>query len=149
MKRIVRFVLFFSLLAAVLGIGARILWFYCMVKFYNPEGFILGFGIILISAGFSIAAMWHRLNPAITRAPSAAIPVSGFSDTYGLSKAETAILEMLASGLKNAEIAEARHVSLNTVKTHLSHIYQKTGVQHRTQLLAMIRNENHQNHPKE
>lgn len=149
MKRAIKSVFLFSVLAAAAGLGTRILWYYCMIKNYNPEGFIFGFGIILLSAGFGIAGMWHKLKPGTPSNPDKALPVSGFSDTYGLSKAETAILEMLAGGLKNAEIAEARHVSLNTVKTHLSHIYQKTGVRHRTQLLAMIRNENNQNHPKE
>jgi len=45
-----------------------------------------------------------------------------------LSRRETEIAALAATGLSCAEIAECLLVSVNTVKTHLSHVYLKAGV---------------------
>ncbi|MFP9115207.1 response regulator transcription factor [Flavobacterium sp. RHBU_3] len=50
-----------------------------------------------------------------------------------LSKRELEVLQLMASGMSNAEIAEQLFVSLNTVKTHSSKIYEKLDVKRRTQ----------------
>jgi LuxR family maltose regulon positive regulatory protein len=39
----------------------------------------------------------------------------------------------------NAEIAEAMYVSIHTVKTHVRHILDKLGVQHRGEAVRMAR----------
>lgn len=50
----------------------------------------------------------------------------------GLSKRELEVLELMAGGLSNNEIAERLFVSLNTVKTHNSNIFEKLDVNRRT-----------------
>ena len=50
-----------------------------------------------------------------------------------LSKRELEVLELMAQGLSNREIAERLFVSLNTVKTHTSRLFEKMDVQRRTQ----------------
>lgn len=52
---------------------------------------------------------------------------------YELSKRELEVLELMAKGLSNQEIAEALFVSLNTIKTHSSNIFAKLDVKRRTQ----------------
>lgn len=54
-----------------------------------------------------------------------------------LTQSERAVLELLGAGRKNAEIARALHVSVETVRTHAKHIYRKLGVSSRTELLAI------------
>lgn len=54
----------------------------------------------------------------------------------GLSAREWEVLERLAEGLTNAQIAEAIGVSDNTVKFHLQNIFQKLGVNNRTEAAA-------------
>jgi DNA-binding NarL/FixJ family response regulator len=49
-----------------------------------------------------------------------------------LSQREIEVLELVAHGLSNQEIAKALHVSNATVKTHLIHIFNKLGVDDRT-----------------
>lgn len=53
----------------------------------------------------------------------------------GLSKREIEVLEMLARGYSNQQIADKLFVSLNTVKTHISSIYQKLNAKRRTQAI--------------
>lgn len=50
-----------------------------------------------------------------------------------LSRREMEVLELMARGLSNGEIAERLFVSLNTVKTHSSNLYSKLDAKRRTQ----------------
>ena len=50
-----------------------------------------------------------------------------------LSKREMEVLELMAQGLSNQEIADRLYVSLNTVKTHTSRLFEKMDVKRRTQ----------------
>ncbi|MEQ9303143.1 MAG: LuxR C-terminal-related transcriptional regulator [Marinoscillum sp.] len=56
-----------------------------------------------------------------------------------LSDRELEVLDLLATGLSNQEIADKLFVSLNTVKTHLSNLYQKLSVTRRTQAIQKAR----------
>lgn len=56
-----------------------------------------------------------------------------------LSDREVEILQALASGASNRELADQLFISLATVKTHLIHIYQKLGVDNRTAAVTVAR----------
>ena len=60
-------------------------------------------------------------------------PTSGWSS---LTPTETAVVELLAQGLTNPQIAERLFISRATVKTHLIHVFNKLGVSTRSQLAA-------------
>jgi DNA-binding NarL/FixJ family response regulator len=51
----------------------------------------------------------------------------------GLSDRERAVLELMASGATNPEIAEALFLSRHTIKEHASAVYQRLGVRNRTE----------------
>ena len=53
-----------------------------------------------------------------------------------LTQRESEILERLAKGYSNKEIANLLNLSLDTVRTHLRHIYEKLHVHSRTEALA-------------
>lgn len=55
--------------------------------------------------------------------------------TLGLTPRELEILELMAAGLSNKEIAERAFVSENTVKTHASRVLDKLGAARRTQAI--------------
>jgi len=73
-------------------------------------------------------AIQQRLIAAVTSAaPSAATP------PHDLTGREIEVLKLIAGGMSNPEIAAALVVSQATVKTHVNHIFQKTGVRDRAQ----------------
>lgn len=56
-----------------------------------------------------------------------------------LSSREMEVLEGMAMGLSNQEIAERLFVSLNTVKTHSQNLFEKLDVKRRTQAVEQAR----------
>ncbi len=55
-------------------------------------------------------------------------------EKQGISKREREVIKYVAKGYTNREIAEALHISEQTVKCHLSRIYKKLGINNRLHL---------------
>lgn len=55
---------------------------------------------------------------------------------HQLSRKERVILEALSKGLTNRELAKELEISTNTVKFHLSNLYEKLSVKNRAQAIA-------------
>lgn len=55
----------------------------------------------------------------------------------GITRRELEILELIAGGLSNREIADKLFVSENTVKTHSSRLFDKLGAKRRTQAVQI------------
>ncbi|MDQ3551852.1 MAG: response regulator transcription factor, partial [Bacteroidota bacterium] len=51
----------------------------------------------------------------------------------GLSNREIEVLQLMAAGFSNQEIADQLFVSVNTIKTHSSNVFEKLDVKRRTQ----------------
>lgn len=66
------------------------------------------------------------------------MPMVRVMETYGLTKREGAILEMLLSGLGNDEICSRASITNNTLKKHILNSYKKLGIKNRVQLFRMI-----------
>ena len=60
------------------------------------------------------------------------------AQAFSLSEREREILSLLTYGKTAKTIASDTFISYNTVKTHISHIYQKTGVHTREELIALV-----------
>jgi NarL family two-component system response regulator LiaR len=57
--------------------------------------------------------------------------------SLGITRREMEVLELMAQGLSNQEIAAKLFVSENTVKTHLSRVFDKLGARRRTQAVQL------------
>ena len=103
----------------------------------------------LAAAMASVAEGHRHLGPTVLDAlmpprTSASAPASGRVDALDLAVArsvrlsgrERAVLELLATGRSNREIAGTLHIGVETVKTHLSNVYVKLGVRRRDQAIA-------------
>lgn len=60
-------------------------------------------------------------------------------EKFGISRREYEVLELMAEGLSNQEIAERTFVSIHTIKTHISNLFIKLDVKRRTQAVTKAR----------
>ena len=74
-------------------------------------------------------AVQHHVLAALTEQATAELP-------DGLTPREVEVLQLIAEGLTNAEIAERLVVSAATVKSHVNHIFAKAGVRDRAQAVV-------------
>jgi DNA-binding CsgD family transcriptional regulator len=89
----------------------------------------------LIAAIFAALGIWLGIKLTATR-PAPAPPVAPIVPT-NMTRREVEILELIAQGLSNREIAEKLCVSENTVKTHCSRVFGKLGAKRRTQAVQL------------
>jgi LuxR family maltose regulon positive regulatory protein len=82
-------------------------------------------------AAFPIAEP-EQTGPSRTQAPKSRL-------VEPLSERELEVLQLIAEGLTNPEIASRLFLALNTVKAHTRNIYGKLGVHNRTQAVARTR----------
>ena len=91
--------------------------------------------LIFIIALIFVALGWWLAN-ALTNKPTVSgefHPNQKAQNYLGLSDRELEVLELVAAGHSNKEIAGKLFVSINTVKTHLQKVYEKLEVNRRTQ----------------
>lgn len=93
--------------------------------------FALAWSIILISVFVK-----HLSTPAPVAAEG--IPAR-FREAHGITERESDVIELVAEGLTNKEIADRLFVSLATVRTHLYNVFRKTGAKSRVDLLRIAR----------
>lgn len=58
------------------------------------------------------------------------------TDSFNLTQRESEILNLIVQGLDNREIANKLFISLETVRNHIRHIYEKLGVNSKTQAVV-------------
>jgi DNA-binding NarL/FixJ family response regulator len=61
------------------------------------------------------------------------------AEDFQLTSREQEILSLLAMGYSNQKIADKLYVSVNTVKTHMSNLFDKLGARSRVEALARAR----------
>ncbi|WP_084421235.1 helix-turn-helix transcriptional regulator [Henriciella litoralis] len=96
--------------------------------------------IALLAALFLAVGVWA--GALLFRRPSAADRSDGNPEAQaalGISAREMDVLELLATGLSNKEIARKLNVSPNTVKTHVARLLEKLEADRRTQAISKAR----------
>ncbi|WP_154660758.1 LuxR C-terminal-related transcriptional regulator [Marinobacter nanhaiticus] len=91
---------------------------------------------VLASAGDS--DFYDKLR-AYFRVEKSDRPAGGEALAEPISDRERGVLELIAIGLSNQDIADRLHISLHTVKTHARRINAKLGVRSRTQAIVRAR----------
>ncbi len=64
--------------------------------------------------------------------------MGAFRTRYRLSKREAEVVELVMLGFRNRDIATTLGTSPTTIKKHLTHVFDKVGVDTRTQLVSRI-----------
>lgn len=96
----------------------------------------LEFYLGLVAAVFTGLGIWmgpRLMRRKIVVVSPAFVLDSAMLDKLGISKREHEVLELMALGHSNQEIAEKLFVSVNTVKTHMGNLFLKLEVNRRTQ----------------
>lgn len=115
-------------------------------------GSLLGIVVPLDPAALSLIALFLFVPAvlflgadALAPSPLPSVPalanataLSAFADAYGLSAREREVLELWIEGNHIDQVAEQLSVSKNTAKTHVTHIYRKTGAANREELLELV-----------
>ena len=101
----------------------------------------------IIAAIFAVLGIWLGLKLTRTRetvvvkeVPAPAVPFIPDDKKrldLSITPRELEILELIAQGMSNREIAEKLFVSENTVKTHSSRVFDKLGARRRTQAVQL------------
>ena len=68
-----------------------------------------------------------------------AAEIDAIANSFDLTPSEARTLEHLAGGATIAETAEALGISTNTARTHLAHIFSKTGTSRQTDLIMLVK----------
>ena len=95
------------------------------------EFVITGIAVVFLILGLIL----NRRNRNRGLSESIAEVDSAKIEELGISKREYEILEQIAAGLSNKEIAEALFVTESTIKTHVSNLFTKLDVKRRTQAI--------------
>ena len=95
--------------------------------------------VTLVAILFIVLGIWVGLKVARRHEPGPFEINSKALDSLGISEREYAVLEQLAAGQSNKEIARTLGISPNTVKTHVAHLYAKLDVSKRTEAVNRSR----------
>lgn len=126
------------LYALALGLAATLLaW---LEYRYLARAFSFEIYLLLTAGGAIVLGAWlgNRLTPRCAP-PEPFERNAAAARSLGLSPRELDILDRLAAGESNKEIARRLGISPNTVKTHVARVYDKLAVQRRIQAVEKAR----------
>lgn len=138
-----RHVLLYGLLGGVLIAGLKLVEYRWLVVEYRVE--IYGGIVAAVFAGVGIwlgFKLTRNTETVVVREVMVPGPADFVRDqeklqALAITPRELEVLELIAAGLSNKEIAERVFVSENTVKTHLSRVFDKLGARRRTQAVQL------------
>jgi len=96
--------------------------------------------VALIAAGFMGLGIW--VGARLFRKEPRAVdftPNERAQSSLGITEREREVLQLLADGRSNKEIAARLGLSPNTVKTHVARLFEKLRVARRTEAIALAR----------
>ncbi len=131
----------YGLLMALLLLLLKWLEFRLVVADHLLELYTGAIATIFTALGIWLALKLARpkIAPVVMEKEIPADRANGFTvnecdaANLNISRREFDVLQLMAEGLSNQEIADRLFVSLNTVKTHASRVFEKLDVKRRTQ----------------
>jgi two-component system, NarL family, response regulator LiaR len=127
-----RTILLYGLSLAVLIFLLKLIEYKFVVRDLSLEFYIGAIAIFFTVLGVWVGLKLTKKKMVIITNPAFQFDQSRI-DSLGISKREYEVLELMAKGLSNQEIADKLFVSLNTIKTHSSNLFLKLEVARRTQ----------------
>jgi DNA-binding CsgD family transcriptional regulator len=107
---------------------------------YYARAFTTEIYIAILAVGFIALGIWAGVKLTPRRASGEPFQRNdAAARSLGLSPREVEIIEALATGESNKEMARRLGISPNTVKTHIARVYEKLEVQRRVQAVEKAR----------
>ncbi|TWI96228.1 regulatory LuxR family protein [Mucilaginibacter frigoritolerans] len=131
MKQIV---IAFGLLITALLVLFRIAGIYNFWDKSNTTTWIAAFSLLFLVIGIIISRKLFNKTIIVTEQKQGVINDEKLLQS-GLSKREAEILLLIYEGLSNQQIADKLFLSENTIKKHISNIFQKLRVERRTEAI--------------
>jgi len=125
--RMGRIILSYGLAIAALVTVLEWLEYRFVTRVFSAELYIVLLAVLFTGLGIWVGRRLTEKKPAAPFMKNTAAIRS-----LGVTDREFEVLELLAAGLSNKEIARRLDVSPNTVKTHVAKLYEKLGVERRT-----------------
>ena len=129
MKRII---ILYGLALAILVFLLKQLEYRFFVRDLSIEFYVWAIALLFTLLGLWVGYRLTQKKVVVMAASPFRLDVSQLNK-LGISKREHEVLELIAQGLSNQEIADKLFVSLNTIKTHSSNLFLKLEVNRRTQ----------------
>lgn len=124
----------FGLLITALLILFRAANIYHSYNNIADDVWIAGFSILFLMIGIVLSRKLFAKTVIVTQQKPVAVNETQLLKA-GISKREAEILLLIHEGLSNQQIADKLFLSENTVKKHLSNIFQKLQVERRTEAI--------------
>jgi DNA-binding NarL/FixJ family response regulator len=101
-----------------------------LLKHASPEALVEAVRTVAAGDGLIAPSVTRQLIAEFARSPASARPARALAE---LTERERDVLELVARGRSNAEIARELMVGAATVKTHVTHVLSKLGLRDRIQ----------------
>lgn len=102
-----------------------------------PEGAIAAVGAVPLFLAVPLAARLPTPYP-YRETLLGDLPDLSILQEFGLTAREKEVALLVLEGLRNETIRNRLYISANTLKTHLKHLYAKTGTANRKELLLLV-----------
>jgi len=106
-----------------------------LLKAARPEDLVHAIRVVAAGEALLAPSVTKRLIEEFAKRPEPALRKPKQLDS--LTEREREVLQELAGGFTNAEIAQRLHVSETTVKTHVAHLLDKLGLRDRVQAVIL------------
>ncbi len=136
-----RIIIWYGLALAILVFLLKFLEYRYIVRDLSLEFYLGVIAVLFTTVGIWLGLKLTRKKVITISAPQPSPPDTIFQldeqilQQKGISKREYKVLELMAKGHSNQEIADKLFVSLNTIKTHTSNLFIKLEAKRRTQAI--------------
>jgi ATP/maltotriose-dependent transcriptional regulator MalT len=129
-----RTIIIYAIALAVLTFALKFFEYRFIAQDLSIEAYLGIVAVLFTGLGIWAGLKLTRRRP-LPKAGAEFTPDELERERLGISKREYEVLELIAQGLSNQEIADKLFVSLNTVKTHSSRIFSKLDARRRTEAI--------------
>jgi len=138
-------ILLYGAILALVAVGLKLAEYRLLMVDHAVELYAGVVAVVFTIGGIMTARKFIKPKEVIVEVPvPVQVPVYVKADgkkleQLGISKREYEILELIAQGLSNEEIASKMFLSVHTIKTHISNLFIKLDVKRRTQAVVRAR----------